>query len=107
MGHGSIIYDRTEFAGDLLSNPAAIDGGLLAVEVGFQAMTDRFMEPDSSPGVIDDHRHCTGRRIGGPKLYTSLSDRFHGHTLWRTPLKKLQSDPPASAVKGHLRFVAL
>src|SRR5208282_3717524 len=49
VGHGSVVDDGDFGAGDLLADESGEGGGLFAVEVGFEAVTDGFVKEDSGP----------------------------------------------------------
>ena len=55
--NGSIINHIDVFVADFLVQLVREDGGILAVEVGFECMTDRFVQEDSRTSGTHDHRH--------------------------------------------------
>ena len=66
-------------AGHLLADAAAEGGDALAVEVGFEAVADGFVQQDAGPAGAEHHGHFAGGRVDGVQLDDGLARGF----AWR------------------------
>ncbi len=82
-GHGAVIDHRAFVAGDALVQQARERRGLLAIEVGFQAVTDRFVQQDSRPSRTEHHFHLARRGFARVELNDRLPCCFLGEMLRR------------------------
>src|ERR1700734_296286 len=60
--HGAVIDDRYAFRSDLLAHQSGKRRRLLAVEVAFQPMPDRFVQHHAGPARAEHDVHLAGRR---------------------------------------------
>src|SRR5206468_12769484 len=78
------VVDYGDFAGGyLLADEAGEGGGLLAVEVGFEAVADSFVEEDAGPAGAEDDLHLTGRSVDCAKLEDGGAGGLAGEVLGR------------------------
>ena len=56
---------------------------LLAIEVGFEAVSDGFVQHDARPARAQHHRHLARGRIDGIELHDGLARGFRGELLGR------------------------
>src|SRR6202789_2196335 len=82
-GHAAVVDDRYFGRRDLLADQAGEGGGLLAVEVGFQAVTDGFVQQHARPAGAEDDLHLTGRSSDGAKLQDGGARGFACEVLGR------------------------
>ena len=77
-GHGAVVDDGDALGRDLLAHQACEGRGLLAVEVAFEAMTDRLMQHHAGPAGAQHHVHLAGG--GGDQFQVDqrLADRAVG-----------------------------
>ena len=75
-GHGAVIDDRASFAGYALADQSGEGGSFLAVEVGFEAVTDGFVQKDSGPSGAEDNFHVSGGSFAGVELQNRLARGF-------------------------------
>ena len=81
VGHGAVVDDGDLFAGDLLADEAGEGGGLLAVEVGFEAVADGFVEQDAGPAGAEDDFHLAGGGGDGAELQDGGAGGLAGEVL--------------------------
>ena len=80
---GSVVDHGAQRARHLLADAAAEGGNALAVEIGFQAMADGFMQQDPRPSRSQhDDRFARGR-VHGRELHDRLTRGFFGEMLGR------------------------
>ena len=70
---GAVVDHGAECAGDFLADAAAESGDLLAVEVGFEAVADGFVQEDAGPAGTEDHGHFAGGRVDGSEHGNGLA----------------------------------
>ena len=80
VADGAVVDHGAQRARDLLSDAAAEGGGALAVEVGFEAVADGFMQQDAGPAGSEHHGHLAGGRFDGVQLDDGLAARLR----WRS-----------------------
>ncbi len=98
VGHGSVIDDGDLGAGDALADEAGEGGGLFAVEVGFEAVADGFVEEDSGPAGAEDDFHVSGGGGDGVELEDGLTRGFVGVVLGGfVALEEVEFDAASSA----------
>ena len=105
---GAIIDDRHARGGDALAHQARESGGLLAVEVAFQPMADRFVQQDARPAIAQHDRHFTGMAGDGGEIYRRLAQGFVDRVLpvlWLE--EQLIAGAPAAAIRAGFLPVAL
>ena len=56
---------------------------LLAIEIGFQAVADGFVQQDAGPAGTEHHGHFAGRRFHGVQLHDGLARGFAREMLGR------------------------
>ena len=67
LGHGAVVDDG-DLGGDPLANEPGEGGGLLAVEVGFEAVADGFMQQHTGPSGAENDGHLAGGGGDGAEL---------------------------------------
>ena len=67
--------------GDLLADEAGEGGGLLAVEVGFEAVAYGFVQQDAGPAGAEDDGHLAGGCGDGAELQDGGAGGFAGEVL--------------------------
>ena len=80
-GHGAVVDDGDFGAGDRLADEAGEGGGLFAVEVGFEAVADGFVEQDAGPAGAEDDFHLAGGSGDGAELQDGSAGGFAGQVL--------------------------
>ena len=75
--NGAVVDDRDPGRADALADAARERAGALAIEVAFEAVTDRFVQQDARPAVAEHHRHLARRRIACRQIQERLVDRTH------------------------------
>ena len=60
--HGAVVDDGHAFGGDLLAHQAGERRRLLAVEIAFEAVTDRLVQHHARPAGAEHDVHFAGRR---------------------------------------------
>ena len=81
-GMRAVVDDR-DFLGDcdLLADEAGEGGGLLAVEVGFEAVAYGFVEQDAGPAGAEDDLHLACGSVDGAELEDGGAGGFAGEVL--------------------------
>jgi hypothetical protein len=59
--HSAVVDHGDAFGGDLLAHQTGECGRLLAIEIAFQAVADRFVEHHARPAISQHHIHLAGR----------------------------------------------
>ena len=77
-GHGAVIHHGHFGAGHRLPDQPGEGRGLLAVEVGFEAVAHRLMQQDAGPAGPEDHFHFAGRGGQLRQVAGSLRARLRG-----------------------------
>ena len=80
-GHGAVVDHRAFFAGHALADQAGESGSLLAIEVGFQAVADGFVQQHAGPAGTEHDFHFAGRSFAGVELQDRLARGFFGEVL--------------------------
>ena len=81
-----------------LADEAGEGGGLFAVEVGFEAVADGFVQEDAGPAGAEDHFHLSGGCGDGVELEDRLAGGFVGEVLGRlVALEEVELDAAAAA----------
>ncbi len=111
VGHEAVVDDRYLFTGDLLANEAGEGGGLLAVEVRFQAMANGFVQQDAGPSGAEDDGHLAGWSRDCAELEDGGAGGLTGVMLRRVrAFEEVEGDATAaargSACGGAGAFVA-
>jgi hypothetical protein len=97
VGHGAVVDDG-DLAGDLLADEAGEGGGLLAVEVGFEAVADGFVQQDAGPAGAEDDFHLAGGSGDGAELEDGGAGGFAGEVLGRlVALEEVERHAAAAA----------
>ena len=77
---------------------AAEGGSALAIEVGFQAVADGFVQQDARPARPEHHGHFARRRLDGIQLDDRLAAGFLGERLGRMFfVEEVERDAAAAA----------
>ena len=93
-----------ERAGHLLADAVAEGGNFLAVEIGFQAVTDGFMQQNAGPSGTEHDGHLTSRRGYRVELHDGLANGFAREMFRRfLVFEKIQTNAPAAARVTALR----
>ena len=71
----------TPLARDLLAHQAGEGGRLLAVEIAFQPVADRFVQHHAGPAGAEHHVHLAGRRRHRVEIDQRLAHRFVDRAL--------------------------
>jgi hypothetical protein len=86
------------FAGDALADQSGERRSLLAIEIGFQAVTDGFVQQDAGPSRAENHFHFTGGGFTRVELKNRLAGRFFGEVFWiLVSEEEIESDASAAA----------
>ena len=98
VGHAAVVDYGDLAGGDLLTDEAGEGGCLLAVEVGFEAMADGFVQEDAGPSGAEDYFHLTG----GSGYCSQLEDGGAGGLAGKVlggfiALEEVHGDTAASA----------
>ncbi len=64
-GHQAVVDDGDLGACDLLADEAGEGRGFFAIEVGFEAVTDGFVEKDAGPAGAENDWHLAGGGFDG------------------------------------------
>ena len=96
----------TLLAGDLLADEAGEGGGLLAVEVGFEAVAYGFVEQDAGPAGAEDDFHLACRGGDGAELEDGGAGGFAGEVLGRFVRFEEVHGDAAAAAGGSARGAA-
>ena len=75
---GAVIHHSAQFGSHQLPDLAAEHRGAAAVEVAFQAVTDRLMQQHARPTGAEHYRHRARRRGDGGKVHQRHAHRFFG-----------------------------
>src|ERR1019366_4149407 len=98
VGHAAVVDDSDLLAGNLLADEAGEGGGLLAVEVGFEAMADGFVQQDAGPARAEDDGHLAGGGGDGRELEDCGAGGLAGVVLGRGGgFKEVEGDAAAAA----------
>ena len=82
-----------------MADQAGKGGGLLAVEVGFEAVADGFMQQDAGPAGAEDHFHLAGRSGDGAELQNGSAGGFAGQVLRAFGAGELVESSAAAAAR--------
>ena len=105
-GHGAVVDDRAFFAGDALADEAGEGGSLLAIEVGFEAVADGFVQKDAGPSGAEDDFHFSGGSFAGVELQERLARGFLGEEFGILFSEEEVEGDTASAAGGAAGGVA-
>ena len=83
-----------------MADEAGEGGGLLAVEVGFEAVADGFMEQDAGPAGAEDDFHFAGGSGDGAELEDGSAGGFAGQVLGALGAGELVEAGAAAAAGG-------
>ena len=98
VGHAAVVDDGDLLAGDLLADEAGEGGGLLAVEVGFEAVADGFVKQDAGPAGAKDDGHLAGGSGNGVELEDGGAGGFAGVVFGRVvAFEEVQGHAAAAA----------
>ena len=78
---GAVVDHGAERAGDLLADAAAEGRDALAIEIGFEAVADGFVQQDAGPAGPEHHGHFAGRRFDRAQLHDGLARGFAGRNV--------------------------
>ena len=98
-GHGAIIDDGALIAGDALAQHAGECGSFLAIEVGFEAVADSFMQQDPGPAGTEHHFHLASGSLNRIELNDGLARGFLGKVLGSL-LRLKEFDADSSSASG-------
>ena len=98
VGHLSVVDDGDFFAGDFLADKTGEGGGLLAVEVGFEAVADGFVQQDAGPSGAEDDWHLASGGCDGVELQDGGAGGLAGEVLGRfCAFKEVERDAASAA----------
>ena len=100
---GAVVDDGDARRRHALAHAAGVRRGALAVEIAFQAVTDRFVQQHARPTIAQHHRHRAGRRVDRVQIHQRLAQGFLAAAL-RTVTAKQFGVVVTSAVAGTGRF---
>ncbi len=80
-GHRAVIDYRAFFAGYSLADQAGKGRSLLAIEIGFQAVSDGFVQQDAGPSRAENDFHFAGGSFARVELQDRLPGRFFREEL--------------------------
>ena len=72
----SVVDNGAEFGSDFLTDQTGECRCLLSIEIGFEAVADRFVQQNAGPARSEDNFHRAGRRIDGAELQNRLARAF-------------------------------
>ena len=98
VGDGPIVDHGAEFRRHLGADPPGECRGLLAVEVAFQSVPDRFVQQDAGPSRTEHDRHGPGGGGDGVEVHQRLPRRFAREPLGAAVAQQSEREPPAAAV---------
>ena len=98
-GHGSVVDHRDFGAGDRLADEPGEGRGLLAVEVGFEAVAHGFMQQDAGPAGPEHHFHLAGRRRHRAKLQNGAARGLARQVLRAFDARELIEPGAAAAAR--------
>ncbi len=105
-GHAAVVDDGDFGRGDLLADEAGEGGGLLAVEVGFEAMADGLVQQNAGPAGAEHDFHLACRSSDGAELQDGGACGLAGVVLGRlVALEEVERDASAAAA-GAARGVS-
>ena len=99
VGHGAVVDHRHFGRRDLLADQAGEGRGLLAVEVGFQPMTDGLVQQNAGPAGAEHDLHLACRSIDRAELQNRGAGGFAGEVfgssfcLQRSPWRRVRRRP--------------
>ena len=97
-GHGAVVDHGALFAGDVLADQSGERRGLLAIEVGFEPVTDGFVQQHAGPARAEDDFHLAGRSFTRVQLQDRLAGGLFGEILGSLfAEKEVESDASAAA----------
>ena len=97
-GHGAVVDDGALFAGYALADQAGEGGGLLAIEVGFESVTDGFVQQHAGPAGAEHDFHLAGRSFASVELQDGLAGCFFREILGSFfAEEEIESDASAAA----------
>jgi hypothetical protein len=97
-GHAAVVDHGHLRRRDLLADQAGERGGLLAIEVGFEAVADSFVQQDAGPAGAEDDFHLAGGSVDRSKLQDGRACGFAGKVLGRfVALEEVERDASAAA----------
>ena len=73
--HGAVVDHGDALGRDLLAHQAGEGRGLLAVEIAFEAVADRFVQHHARPAGAEHHVHFARRRRHRFEIDQRLPDR--------------------------------
>src|SRR5262249_25664328 len=103
--HRAIVDDGYQAGSNRLADAIRIVAGLLAVEVGFEAMTDRLVQEDAGVALTQYYRELAGRRVDGRLKQHRLSGGIASDVLGRVSLEVLHAQAAAAALDRRLTLV--
>ena len=105
---GAVVDHGAELAGHLLADAPAEGGDALAVEVGFEAVADGFVQQDAGPAGTEHDGHFAGRRFDGVQQDDRPGGGFAGEMFGRLFVQEeIEADASAAAGMAALRRTAL
>ncbi len=76
LRHGAVVHHGDALGGDALAHEAGEGRGLLAVEVAFEPMPDRFVQHHARPTGAEHHIHFAGWRRDRGQVGERLAHRL-------------------------------
>ena len=100
---GAVVDDRAQRRRDPLADLAGVVRGLLAVEVGLQAVADRLVQQDPRVAGAQHHLHRAGRRVDGVEHGDRQARRLAPVLLGALPGARevLHAEAPARRPSGR------
>src|SRR5262249_58932890 len=80
-GHRAVVDDRALVAGHATANKSGERRGFLAIEVGFEPVTNGFVQQDAGPSRTKDDFHFSGGSFTRVELQDRLAGRFFREVL--------------------------
>ena len=78
---GAVVDDGDALGGDLLAHQAGEGRGLLAVEIAFEPVADRFVQHHAGPAGAEHDVHLAGRRRHRVEIDQRLAHRLVDRAL--------------------------
>src|SRR5206468_6705440 len=96
--HSAVVNDRAFFASDTFADESGKGGSLFTIKIGFQSMTDGFVQEHAGPAGTKDNFHFSRRSLASVQLQNRLSRRLFGEIFGSLVAEEeIQGHPTASA----------
>jgi len=105
VGKAAVIQHGEHVAGHFLPQLACEHTDLTGNVVGFERMSHRLMDQDSTPTILHDHVHLTCRAVCGLQHGDGFPGTGAGHFFGRELLEHLESHVFAQALPPHVAGV--